>query len=108
MASAKKAGAQGMGYTLGTFLLPSANAIDRAKDSVDIYRDAFQPSSLNMDATVMVTVFIALADTEEEAKAAYQDALRKNKNVTIDGVVLTWHFPSKPRAVKENPPPSCS
>lgn len=69
VASAKKAGAQGMGYTLGTFLLPSANAIDRAKDSVDIYRDAFQPSSLNMDATVMVTVFIALADTEEEAKA---------------------------------------
>lgn len=31
--------------------------------------------------------------TEEEAKAAYEDALRKNKNVTIDGVVLTWHLP---------------
>lgn len=33
--------------------------------------------------------------TEEEAKAAYEDALRKNKNVTIDGVVLTWHLPPR-------------
>jgi hypothetical protein len=31
----------------------------------------------------------------EEAKAAYEDALRKNKNVTIDGMVLTWHFPPR-------------
>ncbi|OKH52674.1 hypothetical protein NIES2101_13615 [Calothrix sp. HK-06] len=33
--------------------------------------------------------------TEEEAKAAYEDALRKNKNVTIDGVVLAWHLPPR-------------
>lgn len=32
---------------------------------------------------------------EEEAQAAYEDALRKNKNVTIDGVALTLHFPPR-------------
>ncbi len=30
--------------------------------------------------------------TEREAKAAYQDAISKNKSVTLDGLVLTWHF----------------
>ena len=68
VASAKKAGAQGMGYTLGTFLLPNAKAIDKAKDSVKMYRDAFQPSSLNMVPSVMITVFIALADSAEKRK----------------------------------------
>ena len=72
VASAKKAGAQGMGYTLGTFLLPNAKAIDKAKDSVKMYRDAFQPSSLNMVPSVMITVFIALADSAEEAETLAQ------------------------------------
>ncbi len=36
--------------------------------------------------------------TESEAKAAYQDAQRKNKSVTLNGLVLTWHF--KPSRVQ--------
>src|SRR5699024_10870744 len=68
VASAKKAGAQGMGYTLVTFLLPTAKAIDKVKERVNMYRDAFQTSALNMVPSVMITVFIALADAAEEAE----------------------------------------
>ena len=42
--------------------------------------------------------------TEREAKAAYQDAQRKNKTVTLDGLILTWHFkPSRVQLSDDSP-----
>jgi hypothetical protein len=42
--------------------------------------------------------------TEDDALAAYQDAIRKNKTVTLDGLVLTWHFkPSLERSLDDSP-----
>ncbi|MCE0453845.1 LLM class flavin-dependent oxidoreductase [Staphylococcus haemolyticus] len=66
--SAKLAATQGMGYTLGTFLLPSQDKIDAAKASVETYREHFQQTALNMSPTVMLTTFAIVTDTEEEAQ----------------------------------------
>ncbi|UDI77208.1 LLM class flavin-dependent oxidoreductase [Staphylococcus taiwanensis] len=65
--SAKLAASQGMGYTLGTFLLPSQDKIDAAKTSVAVYREHFQRTGLNMAPKVMLTTFAIVTDTEEEA-----------------------------------------
>ena len=64
----KLAATQGMGYTLGTFLLPSQDKIDAAKASVETYREHFQQTALNMSPTVMLTTFAIVTDTEEEAQ----------------------------------------
>ena len=66
--SAKLVATQGMGYTLGTFLLPSQDKIDAAKASVETYREHFQQTALNMSPTVMLTTFAIVTDTEEEAQ----------------------------------------
>lgn len=66
--SAKLAATQGMGYTLGTFLLPNQDKIDAAKASVETYREHFHPTALNMSPTVMLTTFVIVTDTEEEAQ----------------------------------------
>lgn len=66
--SAKLAATQGMGYTLGTFLLPNQDKIDAAKASVETYREHFQTTALNMSPTVMLTTFVIVTDTEEEAQ----------------------------------------
>ncbi|WP_210135420.1 LLM class flavin-dependent oxidoreductase [Staphylococcus sp. GDX8P80P] len=66
--SAKLAATQGMGYTLGTFLLPNQDKIDAAKASVETYREHFQPTALNMSPIVMLTTFVIVTDTEEEAQ----------------------------------------
>lgn len=70
--SAKMAGEVGMGYTLGTFLLPNAQAIQNAKASVQTYRKSFKHTKLNMDPTVMVTVFTIVADSEVHAQSLAQ------------------------------------
>lgn len=70
--SAQMAGRQGMGYTLGTFLLPNEKAIKKAESSVQAYREAFKPTALNMKPTVMLTTFVAVADTASEAEALAQ------------------------------------
>lgn len=66
--SAKFAATQGMGYTLGTFLLPSQDKIDAAKNSVATYRSHFQKTKLNMSPKVMITAFVIVTDTEDEAQ----------------------------------------
>ncbi|MCI2773886.1 LLM class flavin-dependent oxidoreductase [Staphylococcus petrasii] len=66
--SAKFAATQGMGYTLGTFLLPSQDKIDAAKNSVATYRSHFQKTELNMAPKVMLTAFVIVTDTEDEAQ----------------------------------------
>ncbi|MBO3065179.1 LLM class flavin-dependent oxidoreductase [Staphylococcus shinii] len=70
--SAKMAGEVGMGYTLGTFLLPNATAIQNAKASVQAYRASFKPTKLNMNPIVMTTVFTVVADNEEYASLLAQ------------------------------------
>lgn len=70
--SAKMAGEVGMGYTLGTFLLPNATAIQNAKASVQAYRASFKPTKLNMNPIVMTTVFTVVADDEEYASLLTQ------------------------------------
>ena len=70
--SAKMAGEVGMGYTLGTFLLPNATAIQNAKASVQAYRVSFKPTKLNMNPIVMTTVFTVVADDEEYASLLAQ------------------------------------
>lgn len=70
--SAKMAGEVGMGYTLGTFLLPNATAIENAKASVQAYRASFKPTKLNMNPIVMTTVFTVVADDEEYASLLAQ------------------------------------
>lgn len=70
--SAKMAGEVGMGYTLGTFLLPNATAIQNAKASVQAYRASFKPTKLNMNPIVMTTVFTVVADDEEYASLLAQ------------------------------------
>ena len=70
--SAKMAGEVGMGYTLGTFLLPNATAIENAKASVQAYRASFKPTKLNMNPIVMTTVFTVVADNEEYASLLAQ------------------------------------
>lgn len=70
--SAKMAGEVGMGYTLGTFLLPNATAIQNAKESVQAYRTSFKPTKLNMTPTVMTTVFTVVADDESHASLLAQ------------------------------------
>jgi len=72
VSSAEMAGRQGMGYTLGTFLLPNETAIKKATHSVKAYREAFKATALNMEPTVIVTVFAVVADTESEAEALAQ------------------------------------
>ncbi|MFC0138296.1 LLM class flavin-dependent oxidoreductase [Staphylococcus petrasii] len=66
--STKFAATQGMGYTLGTFLLPSQDKIDAAKNSVATYRSHFQKTELNMAPKVMLTAFMIVTDTEDEAQ----------------------------------------
>lgn len=70
--SAKMAGEVGMGYTLGTFLLPNVTAIQNAKASVQAYRASFKPTKLNMNPIVMTTVFTVVADNEEYASLLAQ------------------------------------
>ncbi len=70
--SAKMAGEVGMEYTLGTFLLPNATAIQNAKASVQAYRASFKPTKLNMNPIVMTTVFTVVADNEEYASLLAQ------------------------------------
>ena len=70
--SAKMAGEVGMGYTLGTFLLPNATAIQNPKASVQAYRASFKPTKLNMNPIVMTTVFTVVADNEEYASLLAQ------------------------------------
>ncbi|NWK83390.1 LLM class flavin-dependent oxidoreductase [Staphylococcus sp. GSSP0090] len=67
--SAQMAARQGMGYTLGTFLLPNSIAIQKSVASVQAYREAFKPSLLNMKPKVMVTVFAVVADSEMHAES---------------------------------------
>ncbi|PTE74606.1 LLM class flavin-dependent oxidoreductase [Staphylococcus devriesei] len=66
--SAKLAAMQGMGYTLGTFLLPSEDKIEAAKNSLATYRDHFQKTALNMAPKVMLTTFVIVTDDEGEAQ----------------------------------------
>ncbi|OHP82002.1 luciferase [Staphylococcus sp. HMSC062H10] len=72
--SAKIAAEQGIGLSVGTFLLPDINAIHAAKDNIDIYKKHFQVSTIKMDAKVMASVFVIVADNEAEV-AALQHAL---------------------------------
>ena len=72
--SARLAARQGMGFTIGTFLLPHAEAIHQAAESVCAYREAFQASSLHMASNVMLATFVVVGDTEEEAER-YAQAL---------------------------------
>lgn len=70
--SAQIAAEQGIGLTLGTFLLPNQAQIDSAKESVDTYRKAFNRTSLNLSPTVMITTFVIVTDTEQEAEDLLQ------------------------------------
>lgn len=72
--SAKIAAELGIGLSVGTFLLPDINAIHAAKDNIDIYKKYFQASTIKMDAKVMASVFVIVADNEAEV-AALQHAL---------------------------------
>ncbi|HDC9766209.1 TPA: MsnO8 family LLM class oxidoreductase, partial [Staphylococcus aureus] len=72
--SAKIAAELGIGLSVGTFLLPDINAIHAAKDNIDIYKKHFQASTIKMDAKVMASVFVIVADNEAEV-AALQHAL---------------------------------
>ncbi|HHO5999941.1 TPA: LLM class flavin-dependent oxidoreductase [Staphylococcus aureus] len=72
--SAKIAAEQGIGLSVGTFLLPDINAIHAAKDNIDIDKKHFQVSTIKMDAKVMASVFVIVADNEAEV-AALQHAL---------------------------------
>ncbi|HDJ5979304.1 TPA: LLM class flavin-dependent oxidoreductase [Staphylococcus aureus] len=64
--SAKIAAELGIGLSVGTFLLPDINAIHAAKDNIDIYKKHFQASTIKMDAKVMASVFVIVADNEAE------------------------------------------
>lgn len=70
--SAKMAAEQGMGFALGTFLLPNETAIQSSKLSIQTYRDNFQTTSLQMKPKVMITVFTIVTDTEEQAQHLQQ------------------------------------
>ncbi|ALH98395.1 TPA: LLM class flavin-dependent oxidoreductase [Staphylococcus aureus] len=72
--SAKIAAEQGIGLSVGTFLLPNKEMIQSAKHNIDIYKTNFQVSTLKMDAKVMASVFVIVADNEAEV-AALQHAL---------------------------------
>ncbi|HDA2203580.1 TPA: LLM class flavin-dependent oxidoreductase [Staphylococcus aureus] len=72
--SAKIAAEQGIGLSVGTFLLPNKEMIQSAKNNIDIYKTNFQVSTLKMDAKVMASVFVIVADNEAEV-AALQHAL---------------------------------
>ncbi|WP_423828624.1 LLM class flavin-dependent oxidoreductase [Staphylococcus aureus] len=72
--SAKIAAELGIGLSVGTFLLPDINAIHAAKDNIDIYKKHFRASMIKMDAKVMASVFVIVADNEAEV-AALQHAL---------------------------------
>ncbi|HDH4114342.1 TPA: LLM class flavin-dependent oxidoreductase [Staphylococcus aureus] len=72
--SAKIAAEQGIGLSVGTFLLPNKEMIQSAKHNIDIYKTNFQVSTLKMDAKVMESVFVIVADNEAEV-AALQHAL---------------------------------
>ncbi len=65
--SAKMAAEQGMGFVLGTFLLPNETAIQSSKLSIQTYHDHFQTTSLQMEPRVIITVFTIVTDTEEQA-----------------------------------------
>ncbi|MDK7114982.1 LLM class flavin-dependent oxidoreductase [Staphylococcus pettenkoferi] len=66
------AGELGLGFTVGTFLLPNQRMIDGTKRSVAAYRSEFEASEMNTKAHVMVTAFIVIAETEDEAEQLAQ------------------------------------
>lgn len=70
--SAKVAAEEGMGLAVGTFLQPNADKIAAAKESIAVYHNHFQRTSLNMEPAVILTVFVIVSDTEEEAQQLLQ------------------------------------
>ena len=66
------AGELGLGFTVGTFLLPNQRMIDGTKRSVAAYRSEFEASEMNTKPHVMVTAFIVIAETEDEAEQLAQ------------------------------------
>ncbi|CAM3132038.1 LLM class flavin-dependent oxidoreductase [Staphylococcus argensis] len=66
------AGELGLGFTVGTFLLPNQRMIDGTKRSVAAYRSEFETSEINERPNVMVTAFIVIAETEDEAEQLAQ------------------------------------
>lgn len=66
------AGELGLGFTVGTFLLPNQRMIDGTKRSVAAYRSEFEASEMNTKPHVMVTAFIVIAETEGEAEQLAQ------------------------------------
>lgn len=66
--SARMAAEQGMGFTVGMFLLPNRESVESTKKSIQAYRESFQPSSLQMKPSVMLTTFVIVTDSESEAE----------------------------------------
>lgn len=70
--SAKMAAQQGMGFAVGTFLLPDTDSIRATQHSIAAYRQHFEITSLQMSPSVMLTVFVIVTDTEKEATRLLQ------------------------------------
>ncbi|MGZ1631022.1 LLM class flavin-dependent oxidoreductase [Staphylococcus argenteus] len=92
LSSAKIAAEQGIGLSVGTFLLPNKEMIQSTKHNIDIYKSDFQVSTLKMNAKVMASVFVIVADKEEDV-----DELQHALDVWLLGKLQFAefdHFPS--------------
>ncbi|MED5545218.1 MAG: LLM class flavin-dependent oxidoreductase [Pseudomonadota bacterium] len=67
--TAQIAAEAGLGFTFAHFINPTRRGADASR----VYREAFRPSHFAARPQVIVAVFVAVGDTEEEA-AAYADA----------------------------------
>lgn len=62
--TAEFAARTGLGFTFAHFINPSGRGVKAA----EVYREAFRPSNFFAKPAIMVAVFAAIADTEEQAR----------------------------------------
>lgn len=69
MKNAKMAAKLGIGYTFGIFPFAGIDKFSTGIQATQIYRDEFKPSPFMTEPNVSIAIFIAVAETDEQAEA---------------------------------------